>query len=106
MSNVNTIYYFQIGDADADEAGCFVGMQGNVVCVDNEIHKLRAFTSRRLADQFFATMNGRYVACVCACVLLRFAADRNRTAPAVRPGRHRGSRPLRRRGVPRSPGNN
>jgi hypothetical protein len=35
-------------------------MQGNVVCVDNEIHKLRAFTSRRLADQFFATMNGRY----------------------------------------------
>ncbi len=60
MSNVNTIYYFQIGDADADEAGCFVGMQGNVVCADNEIHKLRAFTSRRLADQFFATMNGRY----------------------------------------------
>ena len=60
MSNVNTIYYFQIGDADADEAGCFVGMQGNVVCADNEIHKLRAFASRRLADQFFATMNGRY----------------------------------------------
>ena len=53
-------YFFQVGDAKADERAAFIGANGRLLYGSARRSAVRTFPTLRAANEFFTQMDGRY----------------------------------------------
>jgi|GEM_PF-1099294 hypothetical protein len=53
-------YFFQVGDAKADERAAFIGANGRLLYGSARRSAVRTFPTLRAANEFFKLMGGRY----------------------------------------------